>query len=223
MQAGRLAGYMKPAAILFVVLVLIIVWQTGLLQLVADPHRLAQTMLAARLWGYVGFILAYALLQPFGVPGTVFIIAAPLIWSWQVAFVLSMLGTMLASLVGFSFARFVAKDWVLAHMPVRFHKYNDALEKRALQTVFLLRLIFWMPQALHAFFGVSKVSFWTHFWGSFIGYLPTLLVISYLGTELFDSGGAIRTDAWPIFAGLLAASLFMVLLTRMCRQKHSLF
>ncbi len=52
-------------------------------------------------WGYVAFVAAYAALQPFGVPGTVFIMAAPLIWPWPVAFALSMAGTMAASVVGF--------------------------------------------------------------------------------------------------------------------------
>ena len=34
-----------------------------------------------------------------------------LIWPWPVAYALSMTGTMAASVVGFSFARFIARDW----------------------------------------------------------------------------------------------------------------
>ena len=104
-----------------------------------------------------------------------FVIAAPLIWPWPVAFALSMTGTMAASVVGFSFARFVARDWVSTMIPARFRKYDDALAQRALTTVFVLRLVFWMPPLLHAFFGVSKVRFWTHFWGSLAGYVLPLL------------------------------------------------
>ncbi len=99
-------------------------------------------------------------------PGTIFIVAAPLIWSWPVAFCLSMVGTMAATVDGFSFARFVARDWVAQRIPARFRKYDDLLALRAFATVFLLRLIFWMPPLLHAFFGVSKVRFSTHFWAS---------------------------------------------------------
>jgi uncharacterized membrane protein YdjX (TVP38/TMEM64 family) len=107
-------------------------------------------------WGYIAFILAYTALQPFGVPGTIFVVAAPLIWPWPIAFALSMVGTC-ASVVGFSFARFVAKDWVSAHIPERLRKYDASLERNAFQTVVVLRLLFWMPQVLHSFFGVSKV------------------------------------------------------------------
>jgi uncharacterized membrane protein YdjX (TVP38/TMEM64 family) len=53
--------------------------------------------------------------------------------------------------------------------------------------VFLLRLVFWMPPLLHAFFGVSKVRFWTHFWGSFLGYLLPLFLMSFFGQALFDA------------------------------------
>ena len=165
-------------------------------------------------WGYLAFIVAYTLLQPFGVPGTVFVVAAPLIWPWPTAFALSMVGTMAASVVGFSFARFVAKDWVAARVPARLRKYDAALEKSAFQTVVILRLIFWMPQVLHFFLGISKVGFWTHFWGSFFGYIPPLLLVSYLGAEMFDASGNFRLTAWPALAALLVASLLIAVLAR---------
>lgn len=179
-----------------------------------EPRALARTLVEMGAWGYLAFIVAYTLLQPFGVPGTVFVVAAPLIWPWPTAFALSMVGTMAASVVGFSFARFVAKDWVAARVPARLRKYDAALERSAFQTVVVLRLIFWMPQVLHFFFGISKVGFWTHFWGSFIGYIPPLLLVSYLGAEMFDASGNFRLTAWPALAALFVASVVIALLAR---------
>jgi uncharacterized membrane protein YdjX (TVP38/TMEM64 family) len=147
---------------------------------------LKRTLVQLGPWGYAAFIGSYTVLQPFGVPGTVFVWAAPLIWPWHIAFALSMVGTMAASVVGCSFARFVARDWVAERIPPRFKKYDEALGRRAFTTVFLLRLVFWMPQVLHAFLGVSQVRFWTHFWGSLAGYLIPLFLVSYFGQELFD-------------------------------------
>jgi len=121
---------------------------------------------------------------------------------------------MSASVVGFAFARFIARDWVSARIPARIRRYNDALEQRAFQTVVILRLIFWMPQALHSFFGVSKVGFWTHFWGSLLGYVPPLLVVSYLGASLFDASGRMQPAAWPIMGGFVAASLVIAALAQ---------
>jgi uncharacterized membrane protein YdjX (TVP38/TMEM64 family) len=200
----------KIGVIALVVAALGLAYRSGVFADVSDPRSLAETLVALGTWGYVAFVLAYALLQPFGVPGTVFVVAAPLIWPWQTAFVLSMIGTMSASVIGFSFARFVARDWVSARIPARFRKYDEALEKNALRTVFFLRLIFWMPQVLHSFLGVSKVRFWTHFWGSFLGYIPPLLAVSYLGSEIFDANGHMQARAWPILGALLVASLFLL-------------
>ena len=207
-----LAG--KIALVVVVAGSLALAYHFGVFAEVSEPRRLVQALLAMGAWGYLAFILAYTVLQPFGVPGTVFIVAAPLIWPWPIAFGLSMVGTMLASIVGFWFARFVARDWVSARIPARLRKYDQALERHAFRTVFLLRLIFWMPQWLHSFLGVSKVRFWTHFWGSLLGYVPPLFLVSYLGSEIFDASGNMQPRAWPIMGALLAASLLLVATVR---------
>jgi len=193
--ASRSRRVQKVAALLAAIGVLVAAHQFGMLQAFAEPTRAAQTVAELGAWGYVGFIAAYTVLQPFGVPGTVFIIAAPLIWPWPVAFALSMAGTMAASVVGFSFARFIARERVAKIIPARFQRYNDALIQRGFATVFLLRFVFWMPPLLHAFFGVSNVRFWTHFWGSLAGYVIPLLLVSFFGQKLFDA----LKDAPPVF------------------------
>jgi uncharacterized membrane protein YdjX (TVP38/TMEM64 family) len=193
----------------------------GIFARLSEPRALGDALVAMGAWGYVAFVLAYTLLQPFGVPGTIFIVAAPLIWPWQTAFALSMVGTMSASVVGFSFARFVAKDWFSARVPARLRKYDEALARNAFWTVVVLRLLLWMPQALHAFFGVSKVRFWTHFWGSLLGYVPTLFVVSYLGAKMFDASGKMQPEAWPIMGGLAGASLTIALFARYLARRQA--
>ena len=100
---------------------------------------------------------------------------------------------------------------VLAHeaLPARFRRYDEALARHALRTVFVLRLIFWMPQALHGFLGVSKVSFRDHFWGSLLGYIPPLLMVSYFAAEVFDASGALQPRAFTLLGALLAGSLVL--------------
>ena len=199
----------KIAAVLFVLALLVVAQRFGLFQQFGDPERVRKTLVELGPWGYLAFVVAYAALQPFGVPGTVFIMAAALIWPWPVAFALSMVGTMAASVVGFSFARFVARDWISTRIPARFRKYEDALARRGFRTVFVLRLVFWMPPLLHAFFGVSKVRFSTHFWGSFAGYILPLLLVSFFGERLFDA----MRHAPPAVWVSLAASVLVIGLT----------
>jgi uncharacterized membrane protein YdjX (TVP38/TMEM64 family) len=206
---------MKVGAVTLVIALLAIAHQLGVLDQFAEPERVRQTLVRLGPWGYVAFIVAYALLQPFGVPGTVFIMAAPLIWPWPVAFALSMTGTMCASVIGFSFSRFVARDWIAAKIPVRFRKYDDALAQRAFRTVFLLRLVFWMPPLLHAFFGVSKVRFSTHFWGSFVGYIAPLFLVSFFGQQLFDALRRAPVEVWiAVSVGVVTLALTAWLVRR---------
>jgi uncharacterized membrane protein YdjX (TVP38/TMEM64 family) len=200
---------LKITAVVMVAGVLLMAHRLGILAQFAEPSRAARTLNELGAVGYLAFVIAYAVLQPFGVPGTVFIIAAPLIWPWPVAFALSMTGTMAASVVGFAFARFVARDWISAKIPARFKKYDDALARRAFTTVFVLRLVFWMPPMLHAFFGVSPVRFWTHFWGSLAGYVLPLLVVSYFGQPLFDAVTSVPPAVW-IGAGAFVAAAVLV-------------
>ena len=196
----------RIALVIAVVALLVAAQRAGLFAEFADIERARQTLLGIGPWGYAAFVLAYASLQPFGVPGTVFIMVAPLIWPWPVAFALSMAGTMSASVVGFSFARFVARDWISPRIPERFRRYDEALARRAFATVFTLRSIFWMPPLLHAFFGVSKVRFATHFWGSLCGYVIPLLAVSYFGQRLFDALKRVSSEGW-IAVGVTVATI----------------
>src|SRR5450432_1110181 len=194
--ADRRDTRLKVAALLAVFVLLALAHRFGVLHRFADPAGAARTLRGLGGWGYLAFIASYALLQPFGIPGTVFVVAAPLIWPWPLAFALSMTGTMAASVVGFSFARFVAQDWVESKIPNRFRKYDEALAQRAFSTVFLLRFVFWMPQLLHTFLGVSKVPFWTHFWASLAGYAVPLFLLSFFGQKLFDALKGAPASAW---------------------------
>jgi uncharacterized membrane protein YdjX (TVP38/TMEM64 family) len=209
----------KIAAVVGVIAALVVAQRLGVFQQFGDAAHVTQAVLQLGPWGYVAFVLAYATLQPFGIPGTIFVVAASLIWPWPVAFSLSMIGTMAASTVGFSFARFVARDWVSTIIPERFRKYDEALARRAFATVFVLRLVFWMPPLLHAFFGVSKVRFSTHFWASLCGYILPLLLISIFGQRLFDALKTAPPGAW---VGLGAAVLVIGLVVWAVRRRYKL-
>ncbi len=198
--SARESRALRLGLVVAVVLLAALAHRVGILQQFVDPSGIANLMRGLGGWGYVAFLVSYTALQPFGVPGTLFCMAAPLIWPWPIAFALAMTGTMAASVVGFSFARFVARDWLERRLPPRFHKYDEALAARAFTTVVVLRFIFWMPQVLHTFFGLSKVRFWTHFWGSLVGYAIPLFLVSYFGQALFDLMRATPPSVWLALA-----------------------
>ena len=65
-----------------------------------------------------------------------------------------------------------------------------------------MRLVFWMPPLLHAFFGISKVRFQTHFWGSLCGYVLPLFVMSFFGQKLFDAAKNSPNSLWIALGGV---------------------
>lgn len=206
----------KLGVVLAVALLLLAAYALGIFEHFKDPASMKQALVDLGPWGYAAFVLAYAALQPFGFPGTVFIWGAPLIWDWPVAFALSMIGTMAASVVGFLFARFVARDWVAARIPARFRRHDEALARRAFLTVFLLRFVFWMAPPLHAFFGVSRVPFTTHFVASLAGYAVPLLLVSIFGERVFEAVLEAPREVW--FAVAAAAVVLVVVIVLIRRR-----
>ena len=181
---------------LIVAAILVVAQQLGIFQQLADPPAMRAALVELGGWGYFAFIAAYALLQPFGFPATVFTLSAPLVWPWPVAFALSLTGAMAASVIGFLFARFVARDFVARRIPRRFRRYDEALGRRAFVTVLLMRMAFLMSSPLHAFFGVSKVGFWTHLWGSLVAYVVPLFLVSLYGERIFEVASEAPRELW---------------------------
>jgi uncharacterized membrane protein YdjX (TVP38/TMEM64 family) len=96
---------------------------------------------------------------------------------------------------------------------------DEALGQRAFVTVFLLRLVFWMPPPLHAFFGVSKVGFATHFWGSLAGYALPLLLVSLFGERMLEVMMAAPVELWVgLGVGATASGLGLWALQRRRRR-----
>lgn len=213
----RALRWLRVAAIVAAAASIGVAHRTGLLAKFADPSGVARTLVELGPWGWLAFVVAFAVLQPFGIPGTLFVVAAPLIWPWPTAFALSMTGTMAASVVGFSFSRLVARDFVASLVPPRFRRWDSALEERAFATVLVLRFVFWMPPLLHAFFGISRVSFATHFWASFVGYLVPLFLLSYFGQALVDA--ARHAPPW-VWAAVVASFATIVATSWLVRRRR---
>lgn len=152
-----------------------------------DPQEMRIWIRNAGVWGGVLFVVAYSCVQPLGVNGLFFLLSAPLIWSPTEAFLLNWAGTVGTGVVSFSFARFVARDWVQKRLPKRVHRFDDRLHTRGFVTVFLLRLVFYTTPAVQYALGVSRVKIGPFILGSILGVAPFTFLTTLLG---------IRINAW---------------------------
>jgi len=186
----------------------------------ADPVKLRDTLRREGPAGMAVYVLVVACVQPLGVPGTMFIVVASLVWGPAVAIPLSLFACTISSLIGFSFARYVARDWVERRIPTKWRKYDDRLEERGFVTVFALRTVFWMNPTLHALFGLSRVRFGTHLAASVLAYIAPVVVLALLGDAAFGFLRQQPIERWIAAAGLLAVGVALAWGVRWYRQRR---
>lgn len=151
-----------------------------------DAESLQSWVRRAGAWGGVAFVATYAFLQPLGLRSLFFLLSAPLIWSPSSAVLLSWIGAVVASVVAFGFARFVARDWAQSRAPARIRRFDRRLAEDGFRTVTLLRLVFYTTPALQFALGVSRVRFRPFLFGTMVGVLPFTLLMTLLGAEMSE-------------------------------------
>lgn len=151
-----------------------------------SPSALRGHLLDSGPWGPALFVLAFALLQPFGLSAHVFIVGAALVWPPLVAMTLSWIGAVLAGCTSFGFARFMGRDWVQARLPERVRRYDERLATRGFETVLVMRLLLFTFGPMQLMFGVSRVRFVPFLLASAIGLLPMTAIESFVGAGVVD-------------------------------------
>lgn len=151
-----------------------------------SPESLRRLLLDSSPWGPLLFVVAFALLQPFGAASHVFIIGASLVWPRPFAFALSLVAAVAAGCVAFVFARYMGRDWVQARLPERLVKYDERLGRHGFRTVLLMRLALFTFGPMQLMFGVSRVRFVPFLLGSAVGLIPWVAAETWLGGGLLD-------------------------------------
>lgn len=137
-------------------------------------------------WGPVVFILLMWSIQPFGVPGAVFMVPASVLWPTWLALALSWVGNMGASCLAFVFARWLGRHWVQSRIPVRVARYDQRLKAGGIRDVTMLRIVTGQLPPADWLLGVSSVGWRPFLIGTGIGILPGIALI------VVGGGGLLR-------------------------------
>ncbi len=168
---------------------------SGLFQYLA-PDRMRVLLIETGAWGPVIIVVLFTLLEPFGTPGALFLLAAATLWPFWFALMVNWLGAVGAGMFGFSFARYLGRDWVEARMPERLRRWDDRLSKKGLPIVVLFRMVFFLNPASHWALGLSRVPVSTAIVGTAIGYAPWVALWTYFGAEILDWFEAQSIGVW---------------------------
>ncbi|MEJ7734115.1 MAG: VTT domain-containing protein [Polyangiaceae bacterium] len=200
----RAPRWLRPVLVVVVLAALLAAWRTGLLGVVTDAERLRDALRALGGWGHAAYVAVFTLFQPFGIPGAALIVGAIYVWPPFEAYILSWLGAMGSSTVGFLFARFVGREWIAQRIPARFRAWDARIEKNGIWAAVLMRLVFWMNPFVHGLFGLSRISFTHYMIGCAIGYVPTIAAIVWLGGHVVEAVAEQPSRLLPWLGGVVA-------------------
>lgn len=177
---------------------------TGLFQYLA-PERMRELISAAGPWGPVVLVLLFTVLEPFGTPGVIFLLAAATLWPFWLALAVNWLGATSAGMFGFAFARYLGRAWVAERMPPRMREWDVRLSERGLPIVIGFRLLFFLNPASHWALGLSQVPVRTAILGTMIGFVPWVVAWTYFGAEILLWIEAQSVGTWIAVAIGIAA------------------
>jgi uncharacterized membrane protein YdjX (TVP38/TMEM64 family) len=206
----------RPAAVLATVVALFTAaYFAGFLEILGDRERLGALLDELGPLGALLYVSAFACFEPFFVPGFLFVLAAATVWPFWTVYGLSLLGAVGAGIVGFGFARFLARDWVATRIPQRFRGYDEQLAgPRGLQAVVVVRLIFFLAPPAHWVLGLSQVRFTPFVFGTALGFAPTMALLCWLCVYLGEWILTQPIAVWFVAFGLVVAAIATLRLRR---------
>ncbi len=175
----RIAGALTIAALVGVA------WWLGLPSYVTH-ERIHALLAESGPWGPLFFVLAFAVLEPFGVPGVVFVIPASLAWPTSVAVALSVLGATGAGAVSFLLARGVLGHTAERYLPARVRRFTETARANPIRTVLVVRLLFFLAAPAHWALSLSGVRFAPFLIGSLIGFTPGMWAFVVFGRAAIE-------------------------------------
>ena len=199
-ERGR-ARLRVVGALALVALIALVVWQVTRLS-VDEVRGLLES---AGPWAPLLYVLSFALLEPFGVFGIFFVGPGSLLWEWPRLFLLSWAGATGAGVVGFAFARFVARESVRSRIPAGLRAYEERLERSPFVGVIVVRLIFFLWPPAHWLLGLSRIRFGPFLAGTVIGFAPGIAIFTWLGKSIIEE----VMDLPPTLALAVAGALLV--------------
>jgi uncharacterized membrane protein YdjX (TVP38/TMEM64 family) len=183
-----------------------------------SPDRMRELASEAGIWGPLLIVVLFSVLEPFFVPGAIFILAAATLWPFWEALLVNWLGATGAGMIGFAFARYFGRDWVEHRMPARLRMWDERLSSKGLPAVLLFRLVFFLNPASHWALGLSRVAVANAIVGTAIGFLPAVVLLTYFGAEILDWFAAQSLGMWVAVG---AAIMTFVIVRRIRRRASS--
>jgi uncharacterized membrane protein YdjX (TVP38/TMEM64 family) len=201
-------GRTRIGLALGVVAALLAAWQAGVFGWVT--HENIQRVLGeSGAWGPVLYVLAFALLEPFGVPGAVFVLPASLAWPADFAIAMSVLGATGAGVTSYVLAHGVLGEAFEQRLPPRLRAFTATAREHPLRTVIAVRVLFGLAAPAHWALALSGVRFGAFVVGSLVGFIPPMTAFVVFGRAAIDWLERQQTAwIWPVALAIAIGGYF---------------
>jgi uncharacterized membrane protein YdjX (TVP38/TMEM64 family) len=135
-------------------------------------------------WAQLAYVAAFAVLQPLGPPGHLFILTAGLLWPKPEAFACALAGALSAQALSIGLYRTLLRRWAERRLPERVRRYESWLLRRPIIGVTCVRLVAFTGQLAALALALSRVRVWPLFVGTVLGLLPGIIIDIWLIDEL---------------------------------------
>jgi uncharacterized membrane protein YdjX (TVP38/TMEM64 family) len=133
-------------------------------------------------WGGVVFVVGYGILSLVPIPKSVVSIAAGLVWGFWLGTVLVTVASAIGAGLAFLIGRALGQDLVERIIGGRLRRIDDALSRKGLRAVIVLRLIPVLPFTVVNYgAGLTEVTTRDYALGTLIGMLPGTVVFVAIG------------------------------------------
>jgi uncharacterized membrane protein YdjX (TVP38/TMEM64 family) len=196
----------RLGAVLAVAATLCVLWWTGALADATEPERIRALLTDTGWLGPLLWWLAFVCLEPFGMPGAVFMIPASVVWPPALAIPMCVAGGTGAGVVAFVLARWIGPEVLVARLPERARRHTVHARERGFRTALVVRLLLFLFPPAHWALGISGIRFGPFVAGSALGFVPGMTVWVLATRELFQ-----RLEHLPVWEGVALAVAALVL------------
>ena len=183
------------------------------------PGGLGHFLEASGFWAPLVFILIHASSICLFLPASILTVIGAAIFGAYWGFLYVWIGAIIGASGAFLIGRTLGRDFMASLIGDRIKKYDDAIERNGFATVFYLRLINIPFTPLNYGMSLTKVHFWDYFFGTGLGIVIGLFILTFLGGVLKQVwvsgnwGGLISTKFFFSIA-LLIFSFFIPMIIK---------
>jgi uncharacterized membrane protein YdjX (TVP38/TMEM64 family) len=217
----RLKDWWKPTVLIIVIVTLFIVM--NLYGLGADIQELQHWIQAQGVWGPVAFFFIYLGAVIATIPGTIFGVIAGGLFGSLVGVILISVSSTVGASICFLIARYCARDtvarWLSKNKTMK--RLDQLTEEQGMMIVGLTRLIPLFPFTLLNYgFGLTKVSFKTYVFWSWLCMLPGSIIV-VVGTDALTQGLTQGRIPWELLGVLIITCFALGLIVWYSRRRFN--